>query len=315
MIFQALITEISALRVDITALRAELKNTLLHPVTNAAPPAALQSPYTLFSWLDEWYAVYKAPTLKDGGYDLNNNINKHVKPNIENKPLNAYNAADITKALNAVKSERMRQIVRQIYNQSFREAVRLEHIEKNPLVFVKVPAHEYNNGRTLERAEEKQFLYAAKGTELYALFAFYLLTGARLSEPFVLTWDDITADYIRIRGTKTRKSDRLLPLTDNLKALLTTIKRKGKRVFPYTYSKVRHHFEALRERLPFTLTLKDLRHTFGTRCLESGVNMKTLQKWLGHTKYDTTADYYSHITTDFEREEIARYNTKNKLTF
>lgn len=307
-------TELERLQSQYDSLNAKLDYVISLLQGKTAAQAA-PCPYTFYSWLDEWFTIYKAPTLKDGGYDLNNNIKKHVLPNIENKPLNAYNAADITKALNAVKSDRMRQIVRQIYNQSFREAVRLEYIEKNPVALVKLAAHEYDNGRTLERVEEKQFLSAAKGMELYPLFAFYLLTGARPSEPLTLIWQDITADYIRIRGTKTKKSDRQLPLTDNIRALLKTIPKAGKRVFPYTYSKVRHHFEELRERLPFHLTIKDLRHTFGTRCIESGVSMKTLQKWLGHTTYDTTADYYSHITTDFEREEIERYSAKNKLLF
>ncbi|MDR2202217.1 MAG: tyrosine-type recombinase/integrase [Clostridiales bacterium] len=53
-------------------------------------------------------------------------------------------------------------------------------------------------------------------------------------------------------------------------------------------------------------TIHDLRHTFATRCLESGVAMKTIQKWLGHTTYGTTADIYSHVSTEFERAEIKR---------
>ena len=268
-------------------------------------------PYTFFVWVDEWFATYKAPVLKDGGYDLRHNIDKHVKSNIEDKPLNEYNAMDITKALNKVQSERMRQIARQIYNQSFREAVRLGYIEKNPVDFVKGVSHMYDNGRALERHEEKKFLRAAQSdVQYYPLFAFYLLTGARPSEPLTIKWEDVTADYIRIRGTKTKKSDRKLPLTDDIRALLAMLPRSGDHLFPFTYAAVRKHFEIVREKLSFYMTLKDLRHTFGTRCLESGVSMKTVQKWLGHSNYDTTANIYSHITTDFEREEMARLGSR-----
>lgn len=268
--------------------------------------------YSLFAWVEEWFATYKAPVLKDGGYDLRHNIDKHVKPNIEDKPLNEYNTMDITRALNKVQSERMRQIVRQIYNQSFREAVRLGYIDKNPVDYVKNVSHTYDNGRALERDEEREFMQAAKAdTQYYPLFVFYLLTGARPSEPLTITWQDVTADYIRIRGTKTQKSDRKLPLTDDIRALLATLPRTGEKLFPFTYAAVRKHFESVRQKLSFYMTLKDLRHTFGTRCLESGVTMKTVQKWLGHSNYDTTANIYSHITTDFERAEMARLESRH----
>lgn len=272
-----------------------------------SPPCA----YLFLDWLEEWFSTYKVPALKDGGYDLRHHIDKHVKPHIENKLLNAYNALDITKALNKVRSERMRQIARQVYNQSFREAVRLGYIEKNPVDFVKNVSHTYDNGRALERHEEVAFLQAARADpKYYPLFVFYLLTGARPSEPLSLVWGDITADYIRIRGTKTKKSDRKLPLTSDIKALLETLPRSGDRLFPFTYYALRKHFEAVRDKLPFHMTLKDLRHTFGTRCLENGISMKTVQKWLGHSNYDTTANIYSHITTDFERAEIAKLENR-----
>lgn len=52
-----------------------------------------------------------------------------------------------------------------------------------------------------------------------------------------------------------------------------------------------------------------VRHTFGTRCAESGVIPKTLQKWLGHSKYETTERFYLHISKEFERKEIDKFRT------
>ena len=264
--------------------------------------------YRLFEWLDEWFLTYRAPKLRDGGYDLKNTINKHVKPNIENKLLNEYSAHDIAKALSEIASSRMGQIVRQIYDQCFRAAVRAGYIEHNPVDNVDGVKHKYNNGRTLELAEETEFLQVVAGHKLEPLFRFYLLSGARPSEALAVKWSDIKADTIRLPGTKTDLSDRTLPLSDKLRALLDSIDRTDDRLFPYTYANVRYHFEKLRERLSFDLTLKDLRHTFGTRCLEEGVTMKTLQKWLGHSSYETTANIYSHITTDFEWNEVKKLN-------
>ncbi|MCM1368645.1 MAG: tyrosine-type recombinase/integrase [Roseburia sp.] len=242
---------------------------------------------------------------------MRHNIDKHVKPHIDNKPLNEYTAQDIVKALSKINSERMRQIVRQIYDQAFREAVRAGHIDRNPVDNVDGVRHRYKNGRTLERAEEVEFLRVSAGSPLKLLFRFYLLTGARPSEALRVAWKDISSATLRIRGTKTDVSDRSIPISTALKELLNEIPRTGDRLFPYTYGTVRYYFDRLRCKLSFDMTLKDLRHTFGTRCLEAGVSMKTVQKWMGHSNYETTANIYSHITTDFEREEAAKLDRRS----
>ena len=295
--------EVKELREAVKLLYQTIKEKNNHP----------KCEYTLFEWLDEWFKTYKAPTLKDGGYDLRHTIEKHVKRNILDKPLDEYTTLDIQKGLNLVKSNRMRQITRQVYNQAFTEAVRLDIVERNPVENVKGIKHAYQNGRSLERTEEKELLRVAKKTDLYPLIVFYLLTGARPSEPLALRWEDVKAKTIRIRGTKTLKSDRILPLSKELKALLNSIPKKSEYVFPYDYQAIQKRFERLRKKLSFDCTLKDLRHTFGTRCLESGVSMKTVQKWLGHTNYTTTANIYSHITTEFEQKELEKFSKNNRI--
>ena len=50
------------------------------------------------------------------------------------------------------------------------------------------------------------------------------------------------------------------------------------------------------------------RHTFATRCIESGIQPKTLQKYLGHATLQMTMDLYVHVTEDFKREEIKKLN-------
>ncbi len=275
---------------------------------SAAPPDCRVK---LHEWLDEWFAVYRAPKLRDGGYDLSHVIAKHVKVNVPDKPLNQYTAADIQKALNAVRSERMRQVARQVYNQSFREAVRCGYIEHNPVNNVAGVSHKYRNGRSLSVSEEAAFLSAAANDEDYVLFRFYLLTGARPSEPLGMTWDNVGDEYLRIPGTKTVRSDRLLPISRKLRALLDELPKDRARLFPTSYQMVTRHLNGIIAGLNFTFTLKDLRHTFGTRCLEAGVSMKTVQKWLGHSNYGTTANFYSHISTDFERKELEKLDGYN----
>ena len=45
----------------------------------------------------------------------------------------------------------------------------------------------------------------------------------------------------------------------------------------------------------------DLRHTFATHALASGVDAKTLSGILGHTKASFTLDTYTHVTGDMQR--------------
>lgn len=49
-----------------------------------------------------------------------------------------------------------------------------------------------------------------------------------------------------------------------------------------------------------------LRHSFATRCLESGMQPKVLQEILGHADYSTTANIYLHVTKKNKLESISK---------
>lgn len=52
--------------------------------------------------------------------------------------------------------------------------------------------------------------------------------------------------------------------------------------------------------------IKDLRTTFATRCMESGVSEKVISKWLGHSNTTTTSKYYEKVQSDFESREARK---------
>ena len=49
------------------------------------------------------------------------------------------------------------------------------------------------------------------------------------------------------------------------------------------------------------LRFHDLRHTFATHALSSGVDVKTLSGILGHTRAAFTLDTYTHTTGDMQK--------------
>lgn len=54
--------------------------------------------------------------------------------------------------------------------------------------------------------------------------------------------------------------------------------------------------------------IHDLRHTFATISLESGDDLKTVQKNLGHSKIGTTGDTYAHVTERMRQQSAERMN-------
>ena len=50
--------------------------------------------------------------------------------------------------------------------------------------------------------------------------------------------------------------------------------------------------------------LHALRATFATRCIESGMNPRTLQEILGHADFGLTMNLYGHVVDDTKRKAM-----------
>ena len=56
-----------------------------------------------------------------------------------------------------------------------------------------------------------------------------------------------------------------------------------------------------RQKLKLPIRFHDLRHTFATHAIASGVDAKTLSGILGHTNASFTLDTYTHVTPDMQK--------------
>ena len=115
---------------------------------------------------------------------------------------------------------------------------------------------------------------------------------------------------------KTRSSKRLIPLPSKLIDYLNTIKKNSKSQYIITTRS--NGFVSTRSyQRTFAFILKKnhvtyknfhaLRHTFATRVLESGMDVKTLSEILGHKNASITLNRYAHSLMNH------KINMMNKL--
>jgi len=123
----------------------------------------------------------------------------------------------------------------------------------------------------------------------YILLLTLVRTGMRVSDIVKFRKRDIINDTIIVRQGKGKK-DRVIPLETelgNLLGLFTDNMSPSQKVFGIKERQVRNIvYKYNKEIHPHTL-----RHSFAVHCLKSGVNLRSLQKMLGHSNLNTTQIY------------------------
>lgn len=260
---------------------------------------------TIYDWMEKWWTVYKEPFVKTN--TVRDIMRNHIFENIGNLPMENVTALNLMECLNRIKFSRTKKYAYDILKEAFRRAQLDKIVIDNVAEYLPTIKHHRKPGEALTLEEEAAFLDLIKGTPYESYFLFCLLTGARRGEALQLNVSDI--DFInktiRIRGTKTETSFRSIPLFTTVEELLTNIQPNDDGFyFCFHADTATQAFKAL---CP-NHKLHDLRHTFATRCLEAGIDMKTVQVWLGHSSYETTANVYTHVLGNYQRLETERLN-------
>lgn len=159
-----------------------------------------------------------------------------------------------------------------------------------------------------------------------------LYTGLRIGELLALEWSDIDFSkgeltvsktchdakiengYKRITDTpKTTTSRRVIPVPRQILPLLREQKKKSRSTFVVGEDRL----QSVRSyQYSFSLLLKKLgiphrgfhalRHTFATRALECGMDVKTLSEILGHKNPVVTLNRYAHSLMPHKHEAMNR---------
>lgn len=266
----------------------------------------IKKTYTFFEWMNFWYETYKKP------YNKSDSIIRQIRTHVtvgKDIPLTSVTTTHLQVIINNVPTMRTRVDVTNILKAAFDIAFKTRVVVENPAITLAKLSYKSKNGSALTQEEEKQFLSDIKGHYLESLFNFYILTGCRRSEAFKFNVKDVDRKkgIVYIHGTKTQNSERIIPLFKRLNEYLQTLTPDEN---GYYFASV-HEDTVTRDFKRFCPNhkLHDLRHTFATRCLEAGVNMKTVQIWLGHADFETTANIYSHVNLDFHKEQALRLNS------
>lgn len=132
-------------------------------------------------------------------------------------------------------------------------------------------------------------------------------------ETGAFTWADVDwkGNRLRIRGTKTAAAARWVPMIPEMRKHLAGILEDRGVVGPddavFRVQKFNRCLAAACLDLGLErLTPYDLRHYFATRCVESGVDLKTLAAWMGHRDERMVFRTYAHLRDEFSQEMAAR---------
>ncbi|MBN3038478.1 MAG: site-specific integrase [Candidatus Omnitrophica bacterium] len=192
----------------------------------------------------------------------------------------------------------------------FSRAVEWKKLTENPGKPVKLFKLNNQRLRYLEEDEMKRLLDACTGhTKPMVIVA--LLTGMRRGEILSLKWTDcdFKRDVIRLVKTKNNET-RTIPMNSKVKSTLIRVpKRKNspyifctKTGKPYKDIKT-GWWTAIRKCGIIDFRFHDLRHTFASHLVMSGVDLNTVRELLGHKSLDMTLRY-SHLSPDHKKRAV-----------
>ncbi len=202
--------------------------------------------------------------------------------------------------------------LRNIYNR----AIEWKMATKNPMKAVKFFRESEGRLRFLEKEEIKKVYNACPGY-LKSIVAVAICTGMRKGEILGLKWLDIDfrRKIIAILKTKSQKK-REIPIGDGISRLLLKEKKHpdssyvfcqedGRRIGSF-----RKAFKtALKKAGIEDFTFHDLRHTFASHLVMSGVDLKTVQEIMGHASFTTTLRY-AHLAQNHKRRAMEIFDSR-----
>lgn len=217
--------------------------------------------------------------------------------------------------------------------QCLEQAVTERLIPFNPAANCKLPPKEKKEMQIIPPEKLGDYLRAASDHGVLPMFYLELTSGLRRGELLALLWTDLNVKEkcltvsksvsrgkgeLRVTEPKTKNSIRTVYIDDTAIRLLVEDHKKhpsNPYLFPspvtggmYGPDCVGRIHKKLLERAGIEehVRFHDLRRTFATMALQSGIDPKTVSGMLGHYSAEFTLDIYTNVTKEMQKEAAKR---------
>ena len=312
-------------------------------MVSGSPPPATGSRHRFAFYCDEWLQLRKAKVKEATYIKYDTALNRHIKPRLGGCfPLGITGSLidDFTRELleEELAPKTVHDILVVLHGVLKYTATRFPGII--PAVEINYPKCSRKEMRVLSREEQQRFIayLLADMDECKFGVLLTLFTGVRIGELCALQWGSISlrdktiriaATLQRLRDTdhsgttRTRivigspKSDtsvRTIPMTAYTAELCGKMRPGSATAYVLTGTDAYMEPRALQYRMEkYTrecglegVHFHTLRHTFATRAVEVGFEIKSLSEVLGHANTTITLDRYVHSSMELKRDNMSK---------
>lgn len=290
-------------------------------------------------WYERWLEEYASQTLSEESlFQIRKMFKRYVSDEIFGKPLQDINRRNLEQMyenrLSGLSSNTVRAFSVQL-KRCLEAAVDSGILVSNPHDKVRMcKTRKPKKIYAYTSADQQKIVKYCKGSYgKNGIFYFLISTGMRFGEAAALLWDDVDLETGAIninktttRGisgtivrdtTKTESGVRTIYVGENVLNWLKTLNSgaTSRYVFPNKRGEVMPQSSAIRYwndvcdeiNIPHQ-GMHSLRHTWATRALEAGINVKTVSSMLGHKNITTTMNTYQDV---FDAQKIKAACTLN----
>ena len=292
-------------------------------------------------WLNEWLEVYVKPTNKIQTYNKYRAVVKnHISKSLGEKDMEELSAEIlqqfIAKLVQQNLSTNTINGIFSILKISLKTAKNNEKVEKihiNSLILPKTHEKQVKCFSKTDQQKIEKYILESPKSKLFGI-VLCLYSGLRIGELLALKWKDVdfakecfyinktcydswqNGKYLKVVDLpKTENSIRTIPIFKKFLPKLKEIRKKSKSNYVVegkfnqgiSIRSYQYTFERLLKKLNIEHKgFHSLRHTFATRALEVGMDIKTLSEILGHSNPMITLKRYAHSLLEHKSEMINR---------
>ncbi len=183
---------------------------------------------------------------------------------------------------------------------SFSLAVNYSYILENPFKKSKKIKTPKKKPKFLTEKQAKTLLHHTEGRAVYPLIFIALNTGARIAEVCSLKWKNIDLENSMLTLFGKGSKERTIPIPQKLLNYLNNLPKPNEWVIqggriPEDKTK---QFRKYADQIGLNeFTFHNLRDTYASWLVQSGINLKVIQDLLGHESIQTTL-IYAHLSPD-----------------